>query len=120
MILANGKLYDSGRQGEVLAHMEEWINRTMEGKRLEEDMVISALACLGRKLEQKYGDPQIAGMLGREALEDRLMRELGDVRPYGSMKPSAHGRISTRAMPLGTLFHIGAGNADFLPAYSVA
>ena len=44
MILANGKLYDSGRQGEVLAHMEEWINRTMEGKRLEEDMVISALA----------------------------------------------------------------------------
>ena len=120
MILANGKLYDSGRQGEVLAHMEEWINRTMEGKRLEEDMVISALACLGRKLEQKYGDPQIAGMLSREALEDRLMRELGDVRPYGSMKPSAHGRISTRAMPLGTLFHIGAGNADFLPAYSVA
>ena len=56
MILANGKLYDSGRQGEVLAHMEEWINRTMEGKRLEEDMVISALACLGRKLEQKYGE----------------------------------------------------------------
>lgn len=120
MILANGKLYDSGRQGEVLACMEERINRTMEGKHLEADMVISALACLGQKLEQRYGYPQAAGMFSREAMEDRLMRELGNARPYGSVKPSPNSRISTRVMPLGTLLHIGAGNADFLPAYSVA
>ncbi len=59
---------------------------------------------------------QAAALLKREHLEYRLQSELGGKALEQS---GFQGRIRTRIMPLGTLFHIAAGNMDGLPVYSV-
>ena len=93
MILANGKLYNSDRQGEVLAGLEAEINQTLAGPPLAAETVISAIHTLGEKLTAGEFDALIAGleldgaeryltaiapMLRREALEYKLKIELGE------------------------------------------
>ena len=130
MIFAKGRLWPSSRQDEILSGLEAYINRVRATKTLSRETVIRALSALGDRIWRGEFDGRIASLaagedaarykklavsaLNRENIELRLARELGS----GPM-PSAPG-IRTEFRPLGTLFHIAAGNMDGLPALSAA
>lgn len=139
MILANGKIYDSAIQEKILRGLERKINAVRAGGRLLPETVIAAVEVLRDKIlagefEERireladsgvYGAEnlreqiaQAAELLKREHLEYKLQAELGiSAAECGGDKFQS--RIRTRILPLGTLFHIAAGNMDGLPVYSV-
>ena len=109
MILAKGTLLPDHRLPQVLAGLEEEIISTRSASPLASQTVIDACARLLEALEQ------YRRLLRPEALEYKLSVETGGLlsgadRPFGR----------ARAVPLGTLLHITAGNMDGLPAFSVA
>ena len=137
MILAKGKLYDSSEQGRILSGMEEEINHTLAEKTLSADTVITAIDALGKKIADGIFDEKIAGLamdgaerykslaaviLSRENIEYKPHMELGEdfFVPFRTKPPHDQKSICVRAMPLGTLLHIAAGNVDGLPAFSLA
>ena len=112
-----------------LEELEEAVNETRACRTLEPETVISALQAVGERLDRGELDPLIlryAGpggrrevahirpLLRREALEYKLAVELGI--PLYSFQERPFGR--TQTVPLGTLFHVTAGNVDGLPAFS--
>ncbi|MDE7251758.1 MAG: acyl-CoA reductase [Acetatifactor sp.] len=137
MILTSGKLYDSSLQGEILNGLERKINETRERETLQAETVIAAVEVLREKIlsgefderidkladSGAYGAENLRGqiaqaleLLKRENLEYKLQVELG----LGTGGPSEQkSTIRTHVLPLGTLFHIAAGNMDGLPVYSV-
>ncbi len=142
MILANGTIYDSSRQQELLCGLEAEINRTRETGRLLPETVIRAVEALVEQLlagvfEERIEELSRSGLPGmetireqlaqalpllqREHLEYRLRTELGSEKPFDDRGDSNQGqkRLRICMAPLGTLFHIAAGNMDGLPVYSV-
>lgn len=137
MILAGGKQYETSMQGELLEGLEARLNATLAGPGLEPETVIAAIDALGRRVEAGDFDKQIAALqidgaeqykqmavrlLRRDNLEFMLRTELGaDFRPdYVTQPPAGLKPLRVLARPLGVLLHIAAGNADGLPAFSVA
>ena len=137
MILANGKQYESAMQSELLAGLEERINAVLAGPPLEPETVIAAIDELGWRVaagvfDDKIDALQIDGaeqykemavrLLRRDCLEFKLRTELGaDFRAdYVTEPPAGLRPLRVLARPLGVLLHIAAGNADGLPAFSVA
>ena len=129
MIFANGRLLPDSQLSQVLEELEEAVNETRACRTLEPETVISALQAVGERLDRGELDPLIlryAGpggrrevahirpLLRREALEYKLAVELGI--PLYSFQERPFGR--TQTVPLGTLFHVTAGNVDGLPAFS--
>ena len=130
MILAKGRLWPRERQEEILSHLEAYINRVRATKTLSPEVVIRAADRLGARIEAGEFDRRIAEIaspedaarykamavaaMRRENTEARLRRELG--KPEND--PASP--IRTEYRPLGTLFHIPAGNMDGLPALSAA
>ena len=133
MILANGNVYDTSCQDELLDSLEEQLNRTLAEQSLSPELVIAAIDRLGRRLDRGEFDSllsqveladrylaQIRPHLTREALEYKLKVELGtDTAPFVTRPPEGLPPITVRPAPLGVLLHIAAGNVDGLPAYSV-
>ena len=129
MILAKGKLWKTEKQDEILSGLEAYINRVRATKTLERETVIRAVDQLGKRIANGEFDETIArfadgedaayyksmavAAMNREALETRCALELGDPSPVQI------GAIRAELRPLGTLFHIAAGNVDGLPALSV-
>lgn len=135
MILFQGQVYPPERQDEILEKLEECINATRETKTLDREQVIAAADRLRSRilagefdaLIKTFSDSitteylrEAADIMKRENIEFRLRTELAGVvqeneiaPPYGISKA----KICYR--PLGTLFHIAAGNVDGLPAFSV-
>ena len=137
MILANGKRYESAMQDELLAGLEEKLNATLAGPGLEPETVIAAIDRLGQQAAEGAFDRELAALqidgavqykemavrlLRRNHLEFKLRTELGaDFRPDRITEPPEGLRpLRVLARPLGVLLHIAAGNADGLPAFSVA
>ena len=137
MILANGKRYESAMQDELLAGLEEKLNATLAGPGLEPENVIAAIDRLGQQAAEGAFDRELAALqidgavqykemavrlLRRDHLEFKLRTELGaDFRPDRITEPPEGLRpLRVLARPLGVLLHIAAGNADGLPAFSVA
>ncbi|MDD4292081.1 MAG: acyl-CoA reductase [Clostridia bacterium] len=137
MILANGKINDSSKQNEVLSTIEDEINLTRQTLTLKSDIVIRALNQLAKKVENgEYNQlitsvlpvnaenylSQALNMLSLENLESKMHYELNGYQPYSEfLTPQTNGkRLNNQVLPLGTLFHIAAGNVDGLPSYSVA
>ena len=136
MILANGKLYPAQAQADLLAGLEREINATRSGPGLDTGAVIAALAALGRELASgglndllsEHLSPETARyldtagtMLTRESLEYMVDSQLGpDFWTPVPRKPLYGPGLVTRPLPLGTLFHIAAGNMDALPAFTLA
>lgn len=137
MILANGEIYPSSQQGRILDGLEERINATRTSERLDAETVIDAIDQLGKRIAAgefneliaPFGLEKMANemknsvrLLNRDYLERKMETELG--RDFFAPHESAAGfglsGVRTQAVPLGTLFHISAGNVDFLPAYTVA
>lgn len=131
MIIANGQIYASEKQDEILAAAEAQINKTLATKTLSSETVIAAVDRLGREIERGALDERINSLpvddpphyknmaveiLSREFLEYKLALELGggDVSRF-----NVKNTIGARIMPLGVLFHIAAGNMDGLPAFSL-
>lgn len=137
MILANGKQYESSMQSEILAGLEAKLNATLAGPPLETETVVAAIDALGRRVAAGEFDAQIDALqidgaeqykemavrlLRRDSLEFKLRTELGaEFRPdYVTEPPEGLRPLRVLTRPLGVLLHIAAGNADGLPAFSVA
>ena len=135
MILFEGKTYDSSEQSRLLEELKEKIPVILSGKALSPDVVIDAVECLRNDLiDGKFDDlltsmpkemvdtykKQAATLLSREHLEMKIRTELGNTEEYVTDKVEGFSKIRVKKMPLGVLFHISAGNMDFLPAYSLA
>ena len=135
MILYKSTLHDSSRQDAILARLEAYINRVRATMTLSPDAVIRAVDRLGSRIAAgefdsviaRIADPADVGrirslaarLMRRDALEERLRLELP---PEPAQTPAADGPqspIRREIRPLGTLFHIAAGNMDALPAYSL-
>jgi len=137
VILARGKLYDTDRQEELLNALPDALAETLAGEPLSPETVIDAIDALGRRIAagefdtliralpvenaMGYKDQAVA-LLSREYLTFKLETELGAdfFRPYVTAPPHHMLPLRVRAMPLGVLMHIAAGNVDGLPAFSVA
>lgn len=130
MILFGGKLYPTEKQNELLGILEKRIDHTLAHGSLDRETVISALDGLAARTALGEFDQLIAQVapddvlyykqtaitaMKRENLELRLSVEL----PDSIMKNSGTGCLMHSVRPLGTLFHIAAGNAEGLPAMSV-
>ena len=129
MIFAKSRIWPSSRQDEILSGLQAYINRVRSEKTLDRERVIRALDTLGRRIAAGEFDGRIASLaagekaerykamaarsLSRAYIEDRIRREL-------SAPEEEDGPIRTEWRPLGTLFHIAAGNMDGLPALSAA
>lgn len=136
MILSEGKIVPSSEQNNILDRLEEKINHTLSSEKLDMKTVIAAADQLGQKIADGEFDDMIRGLSGenfseyvktaamlmkRENIEYRIAAELGtDFKACMEVSPQyGIGRAEVRLMPMGTLFHIAAGNADGLPAFSV-
>ena len=126
MIFAGGKLLPDTELPALLARLEGEINTTRATLTLEPEIVISAIEALGRRLDSgelnsllaQFATPKMLAALAeirpsltREALEQKLRMELDGLttqRPFGT----------AAILPLGTLFHVTAGNVAGLPAFS--
>ena len=137
MIFAKGKLLPDTSLPEVLSGLEAEINAARSTLTLEPERVISAIEALTRQLDSGELDPLLAQFatpkmlaalddirpsLTREALELKLKTELTpSVTAFGgdcSLKVGAKNEILPKIYPLGTLFHVTAGNVAALPAFS--
>jgi len=135
MILSNGKLYKTAEQNEVLAGLEEVINEVRSGTPLDINGLEAALERISSRIASgefdhliEAIDPDNAGMYKAQAvqmlqkpfLEYRVSHELRMEmnEPHPAWDGGNTGLYEKR-VPLGTIFHIAAGNADVLPAYSL-
>lgn len=135
MIFANGKLYESSAQDELLAVLPGKILETLQKAPLEASTVIDAVDSLARRAASGAYDALIASlglgnaelykeqvvrMMSRDYMEFKLRTELGDTDTFISSPPAGAKRLRISYAPLGVLLHIAAGNADGLPAYTLA
>ena len=129
MILANGTVHSSSEQGSILAGLGERIALTRSAPPLRCEDVIEALDRMGRKIVDGAFDALIpddtlrtqvqfaAKQLSRETLNHKVRTELGE-HWENPVYAEASG-LTVKAMPLGVILHIAAGNLDALPAWSV-
>lgn len=137
MILANGKRFDSSMQDSILDELEARLTGTLAQPAPEPETVIAAIDALGRRVAEGAFDDRIAALqidgaeqykalairlLRRDHLEFKLRTELGADFCADSVTdpPTGLAKLRVLTRPLGVLLHIAAGNADGLPAFSVA
>lgn len=136
MILYKGKVFDSKEQDSLLSSLGNDIIYTISSKKICAEDVISAAEKLRDRILSGEYDKKLSElsldsperylslavtMLSRENLENKLKTELGE--DYTAEKKTATigglKGVTSRVMPLGTILHIAAGNADGLPALSL-
>ena len=135
MILFDGKTYESSEQDRLLTELENKIPEILSKQQLSPEVVIDAVEQLRTDLlKGKFDDLlevfpkdtvdtykiQAEALLSKEHLHKKLETELGNTEEYVTDKIDGFSQIKVKKMPLGVLFHISAGNMDFLPAYSLA
>ena len=134
MILFDGKTYESSEQGRLLEELSVKIPEILSGKTLDPEIVIDAVVHLRQDLlDGKFNDlladlpedvvstykKQAVSLMSEEQLHAKIRTELGDTEEYITDPVDGFSQIRVRKVPLGVIFHISAGNMDFLPAYSV-
>ncbi|MFF7356190.1 acyl-CoA reductase [Streptomyces filipinensis] len=134
--LWQGEFIDDEEAGRRLAGLSETAGRILT-RPLPTDVVLGACAVVSRDL----GDPasalygrlaghlpadeaaavlaELAGALTREALERKLRRELGGLRPERLTRPDARATVYEAWAPVGLLVHIAPGNASAVAPLSV-
>lgn len=129
-IFAFGRLHREGCRDNILKAMARVIPKTLAREPLSPEKVISACEKLReRVLSGEYDSraaafgvseekiSEAAALMSRQALENKLKAELPCTEEY--TLPDKGIKIIKRRLSLGVLFHIAAGNAEGLPAYSV-
>ena len=138
MNLVDGKIIDSESCNQVLATLEQRIQCTLMKKRLSPELVISACSRLAANLDETVSLSAMAALgidealgqryldeariiFGEDYLRARLKTELGENYQQSSIYTPLYksDAVTEQVVPLGVLFHIAAGNADGLPAFSV-
>ena len=135
MILFDGKTYESSEQNRLLDELKERIPSILDREPLKSETVIDAvdklrtdvlagrfddlLSSLPKDMVDTYLD-QAVSLLSKEHLWMKVKTELGNTDEYVTDKMEGFSRIRVKKVPLGVIFHIAAGNMDFLPAYSLA
>ena len=135
MILFDGKTYESSEQDRLLNELENKIPEILAKEQLSPEVVIDAVDKLRidtmagkfdhlltefpKDIADSYKE-QAATLLSREHLHKKLETELGVTEEYVTDPLKGFAQIRVKKVPLGVLFHISAGNMDFLPAYSLA
>ncbi|MCR5802814.1 MAG: acyl-CoA reductase [Clostridia bacterium] len=135
MILFDGKTYESSEQNRLLDELKEKIPEILQRDPLSPEIIIDAvdklrvdtlagkfdhlLAELPQEMVETYKN-QAVTLLSKEHLWKKVKTELGNTEEYVTDKMEGFSRIRVKKVPLGVIFHIAAGNMDFLPAYSLA
>ena len=136
MILFDGIVYESTEQVRLLASLENRIHITRSTLSIDSETVIRAVEKLRERVLAGEFTERIATLLADspthylrlaadfmngDSLRERLRRELGADHTAPAHWIPRYGITSAtvRRLPLGTLFHIAAGNMDGLPAFSV-
>lgn len=138
MNLVNGKILDTKDCDKVLENLDERIRNTLSKGSLNPQTVVAACDRLVHTLDASLYLRAMAGlgipeplaksylqearqMFSEKALNHRLQVELGDgwLSPKTYIPPYSQQAVREQMKPLGVLLHIGAGNADGLPAFSV-
>lgn len=130
------------RNSNQIPLVSRWAEAALASGKLNREMVIDACDRMGEKLDDRYlpfleeinhGNhikakcqlEQARRMLSRPWLEEKIKKELGgwaekSVQTTTTLDLSGKEvLIREKRMPLGVLFHIGAGNMEGLPVYSV-
>ncbi|MEU8587288.1 acyl-CoA reductase [Streptomyces sp. NPDC048664] len=138
--LWQGEFIDDAEAGRRLAGLPELTGRVL-ARPLPTDVVIGACAEVSRVLADPASalhtrlaaqlppgesgqEPaatlaELAAALTRQALERKLRRELGGLRPERLTRPDARERVYESWAPLGLLVHIAPGNAAAVAPLSV-
>ena len=135
MILFDGRTYESSEQDRLLNELENKIPAILAKEQLSPEVVIDAVDQLRidtmagkfdhlltefpKDIADSYKE-QAVTLLSREHLHRKLETELGVTGEYVTDPLKGFAQIRVKKVPLGVLFHISAGNMDFLPAYSLA
>ncbi|WP_233534286.1 acyl-CoA reductase [Streptomyces murinus] len=134
--LWQGEFVDDAEAGRRMAGLPETAARVLE-RPLPTDVVLGACAAVGADL----ADPgsalhtrlaahlpaaeagstlaELAGALTRQALERKLRRELGGLRPERLTRPDGRETVFESWAPVGLLVHIAPGNAAAVAPLSV-
>ena len=135
MILFAGRIYDSSEQNRLLDELKEKIPSVLQKEPLSPEIIIDAVDRLREDLlEGKFDDlleslpkemvasykAQAVTLLSKEHLWMKVKTELGASEEYVTDKIDGFSPIRVKKVPIGVIFHISAGNMDFLPAYSLA
>ncbi|CAL2074434.1 Long-chain-fatty-acyl-CoA reductase [Streptomyces murinus] len=134
--LWQGEFVDDAEAGRRMAGLPETAARVLE-RPLPADVVLGACAAVGADL----ADPgsalhtrlaahlpaaeagstlaELAGALTRQALERKLRRELGGLRPERLTRPDGRETVFESWAPVGLLVHIAPGNAAAVAPLSV-
>ncbi|MGY9065180.1 acyl-CoA reductase [Streptomyces sp. CAS3] len=134
--LWQGEFVDDAEAGRRMAGLPETAARVLE-RPLPTDVVLGACAAVGADL----ADPdsalhtrlaahlpaaeagstlaELAGALTRQALERKLRRELGGLRPERLTRPDGRETVFESWVPVGLLVHIAPGNAAAVAPLSV-
>lgn len=136
MILAHGTVYPSEDATRVIDSLARELPRTLTAPPLDSRLVAEACGSLAERIKrgefdillQRLEQAEILrpgqlraalALMSRESLLYKLHTELPPVEPVLSPPGYRGDTIYRKRIPLGVLFHIAAGNADALPAYSV-
>lgn len=139
MNLIYGNIVDKGEAAKIIKKLDYYILKSKAELPLKTELLISACdrlsECLGEgelEILKNMGIPEgkakqeleiLKLMLSKEFLQKRLETELGrrDIFEYSNEYiPYGYGkRVQQRLFPLGTLFHISAGNFELLAAFSI-
>ena len=135
MILFDGKIYESIEQNRLLEELREKIPSILQREPLSPEIIINAVDqlrtdTLAGKFDDLLADlppdmvetykKQAVTLLSREHLWMKVRTELGNTDEYITERLEGFSQIRVKKVPLGVIFHIAAGNMDFLPAYSLA
>ncbi|MGV9247187.1 acyl-CoA reductase [Streptomyces sp. NPDC003710] len=134
--LWQGEFIDDTEAGRRLAALPELTGRVL-ARPLPTDVVIGACAVVGagladpasplhvRLARHLHADEaeavlaELAAALTRQALERKLRRELGGLRPERLTRPDARDTVYEAWAPVGLLAHIAPGNAATVAPLSV-
>ncbi|MER8058105.1 MULTISPECIES: aldehyde dehydrogenase family protein [unclassified Streptomyces] len=131
-----GEFVDDAEAGRRMAGLPETAARVLE-RPLPTDVVLGACAAVGADLadprsalhtrlaahlpaaEAASTLAELAGALTRQALERKLRRELGGLRPERLTRPDGRETVFESWAPVGLLVHIAPGNAAAVAPLSV-
>ena len=133
MILYNGRIYESKMQDELILKLEEDLPKVLSSSNFPFDELLNACDTISKRaLEGKYDEIAIPllefvhvpyekyvdylKMFSKEGLLNKIRIELNGLN-VGYRK--VDDKLTQIVSPLGVLFHISAGNVDFLPTYTV-
>ena len=135
MILFDGKIFESIEQNRLLEQLKDKIPSILQREPLSPEIIIEAvdqlredtlagkfdnlLTELPQDMVETY-KKQAVTLLSKEHLWMKVRTELGSTDEYVTDKIEGFSQIHVKKVPLGVIFHIAAGNMDFLPAYSLA